>query len=171
MFFKAAFVLLNLGLSFSLASPTPAHKVAGTARTSAPSGALTVGSGGTYSTIQDAVDALSTTSTTAQSIFIEAGTYSEQVYIPARKAALTIYGYTTDTTSYASNTVTITAGVGLSSVSTDDESATLRVWATNFKMYNINVENSYGSGQQALAISAYASVSVSFPEHDLHFCC
>lgn len=75
-------------------------------RTTAPSGALVVSksaTSGQYSTIQKAVDALSTTSTSAQSIFIEAGTYSEQVTIPARKAALTIYGYTSNTASYSSN--------------------------------------------------------------------
>jgi hypothetical protein len=57
--------------------------------------------------VQKAINALSTTSTTAQSIFILAGTYNEQVDIPARKAVLTIYGYTTDTSSYAANVVNI----------------------------------------------------------------
>ncbi|KAK4547373.1 hypothetical protein LTR36_001029 [Oleoguttula mirabilis] len=131
-----------------------------TSRTSAPSGALTVGSSGTYSTIQKAVNALSATSTSSQSIFIEAGTYSEQVYIKALKGPLTIYGYTTDTSSYADNKVTITADKALADESTDDETATLRVWTTNFKMYNVNVKNTYGSATsngQALALSASAT--------------
>lgn len=55
--------------------------------------------------IQSAVNALSTTSTTAQAIFIMPGTYSEQVVIPARKAVLAIYGYTTDTSGYSANQV------------------------------------------------------------------
>lgn len=87
-------VLLNIGLALAAS------------RTTAPSGALVVSksaTSGQYSKIQSAIDALSTTSTTAQSVFIEAGTYDEQVYIPARKAALTLYGYTTDTTGYADN--------------------------------------------------------------------
>ena len=110
--------------------------------TSPPSGALVVSksaTSGQYSSIQAAVDALSTTSTTAQAIFINPGTYTEQVYIPARQAALTIHGYTTDTSSYLSNQVTITYGQSLLSVSTDDETATVRAWSANFKMYNINV--------------------------------
>jgi pectinesterase len=41
-----------------------------TSRTTAPSGALTVGSSGTYSTIQKAVDALDTSTSSEQSIFI-----------------------------------------------------------------------------------------------------
>lgn len=132
-------------------------------RTSAPSGALVVSKAagsGQYSKIQDAVDALSTTSTTAQAIFIEAGTYSEQVYVPARKAQLTIYGYSENTADYSHNTVTITSGISLNEVANDDLTGTLRVWAENFKLYNVNVENSYGQGKQAIALSAYAAVSI-----------
>ncbi|EKD16978.1 pectinesterase [Drepanopeziza brunnea f. sp. 'multigermtubi' MB_m1] len=90
-------------------------------QTTAPSGAITVSPGGTYSTIQAAVDSLSTSSTTAQSIFNLAGTYKEQVIIPARKATLKIYGYTTDTSSYAINFVTITHSSSLASGAADDE--------------------------------------------------
>ena len=126
-------------------------------RTTAPSGALVVGSGKTYTKIQDAVDALSTTSTTAQSIFIEAGTYNEQVYIPAREAKLTIYGYTEDDSSYDSNTVTITNDIYYAETENDDETATVRNWADYSTFYNVNIENTSGaSGKQALALSAYA---------------
>jgi pectinesterase len=131
-------------------------------RTSAPIGALIVSkapSKGQYSRIQDAVNALSTSSTTAQSIFIEAGTYTEQVYVAPRKAALTIYGYSTNTDDYNQNVVTITQKKSLNDVATDDLTATLRAWSTNFKLYNVNLVNSYGSGGQALALSASASVS------------
>lgn len=125
-------------------------------RTSAPSGCITAGSGGTYSTIQDAVDSLSTTSTTAQCIFIEPGTYNEQVVVSSREAQLTFYGYTEDTTSYSSNEVTISNDLSAADGLTDDETGTLRVQATNFKAYNINIANTYGEGSQAIALSAYA---------------
>jgi pectinesterase len=131
------------------------------ARTSAPAGALVVSkapSKGQYSKIQDAVNALSTSSTTAQSIFIEAGTYTEQVYIAPRKAALTIYGYSTNTDDYNQNVVTITQKLSMNSVATDDLTATLRAWSTNFKLYNVNLANTYGQGAQALAVNAAASV-------------
>ncbi|MCJ1241357.1 hypothetical protein MMC14_009362 [Varicellaria rhodocarpa] len=108
---------------------------------------------------QAAINALSTTSTTAQSIFIEAGTYSEQVYIPARKAQLIVYGSTSDTASYTSNMVTITHSASLATSSNDDATATVRNWATNTKFYNVNIANTFGksaSNGQALAISAYA---------------
>jgi len=137
-------------------------------RTSAPSGALTVGSSGKYSTISEAVDALDTSTSSSQSIFIEAGTYSEQVYIKALKGPLTIYGYTEDTESYADNKVTITASHALADEDTDDETATLRVWTTNFKMYNVNVKNTYGSATsngQALALSASAGVRQAQQDH------
>lgn len=127
-----------------------------TSRTSAPSGCITVGSGGSYSTIQSAVDTLSTSSSTAQCLFIEPGTYSEQVLVSSRKAQLTIYGYTSDTSSYSSNEVTITGSLSQADGLSNDETATLRVKATNFKLYNVNVANTYGKGSQAVALSAYA---------------
>lgn len=129
-------------------------------RTTAPSGALVVGGSGKYSTIQAAVNALSRTSTSAQSIFINAGTYKEQVYIQALKGPLTIYGSTADTTTYKSNKVIITSSHALANEANDDATGTLRVWTSNFKMYNVNVKNTYGqaaSNGQALALSAEAT--------------
>lgn len=146
-------------MKFSLATNllSLASLVLGASRTTAPSGALVVGSGQKYTTISKAVAALSSTSTSEQIIFIQPGTYKEQVYIPALKGPLTIYGSTKDTTTYSSNQVIITSGYGLDSKSTDDETATLRVWTQNFKLYNVNVKNTRGQGSQALALSAYAA--------------
>lgn len=65
-------------------------------RTSPPSGCLTVGSSGTYSTINAALTALGTGSSTSTAcVFIYAGIYasSSQVYINY-EGALTLYGYT-----------------------------------------------------------------------------
>ncbi|KAH6986666.1 pectin lyase fold/virulence factor [Ilyonectria destructans] len=128
-------------------------------RTTAASGYLVVKkspSSGQYSTIQAAVNALSTTSTRAQCIFIDQGTYSEQVLVPSRAAQLSIYGYTTDTTSYAGNKATITGKKSQADGLGNDETATLHVKSPNFKLYNINAANTYGSGSQAVALSAYA---------------
>ncbi|KAI0966921.1 family 8 carbohydrate esterase [Xylaria arbuscula] len=135
-----------------------ASLVLASSRTSAPSGCVTVAtSGGDYTSVQDAIDDLSTTSTDAQCVFIDQGTYTEQVYIASRAAQLTIYGYTTDTTSYAENGATITYNLDATSAGSDDASGTLRVWAANVKIYNVNVVNSYGKGSQAIALSAYAN--------------
>ncbi|KAK1584889.1 pectinesterase [Colletotrichum navitas] len=128
-------------------------------RTSAPNGCLTVtkspGSG-QYGTVQQAVDALSTSASGTQCIFIDQGTYDEQVLVPERTAQLTIYGYTADTSSYAGNKVTITASKSQANGLNNDETATLRIKAKNFKLYNVNVANAYGKGSQAVALSAYA---------------
>lgn len=148
-------ITANMKSVFSFA--TLVTSVLAASRTSAPSGCITAGSGGTYSTVQKAVDSLSTTSTTAQCIFIEAGTYKEQVVVSSRAAQLTFYGYTEDTLSYSANQVTITNNLAAASGLTDDETGTLRVQATNFKAYNINIVNSYGKGSQAIALSAYAA--------------
>ncbi|KAL7274024.1 hypothetical protein RUND412_003095 [Rhizina undulata] len=131
-----------------------------TAMNSPPSGAIVVrptATTGAYTSIQSAVDSLSTTSTADQIIFIYAGTYKEQVYIPARKAQLTIYGQTADMSSYSDNKVTITKGLSQDTVSNDDLTATVRAWSAGLKMYNINLVNSRGEGSQALALSAYAT--------------
>jgi pectinesterase len=112
-------------------------------RTSPPSGCLHVAkSGGTYTTVQAAIDSLSTTSTAAQCVFINQGTYTEQVYIPDRAAQLTIYGYTTDDTSYAANGATLTFNKDAASAGNNDASGTLRVHAENVKVYNLDVVNS-----------------------------
>ncbi|KFY31485.1 hypothetical protein V493_01066 [Pseudogymnoascus sp. VKM F-4281 (FW-2241)] len=100
------------------------------ALTAPPEGALTVGSGGTFATIQEAVDALDTGSSNTQSIFIFSGTYNEQVKIPGLGGALEVYGFSEDDTSYAGNTVTF---------------------------YNLNIKNTYGKGSQAVALSCYGT--------------
>ncbi|KAF2238187.1 carbohydrate esterase family 8 protein, partial [Viridothelium virens] len=149
---KVISYLRGIILSASLASAT--------SRTSPPAGALVVNSNassGQYKTVSAAVKALSTSSTSAQSIFIYPGTYSEQVAIPALKGLLTIYGSTTDTSSYTSNSVTITNGASQASGLTDDGTGTLRAeTSAGFKLYNVNLANSYGSGSQALALSSNA---------------
>ncbi|KAJ5524780.1 hypothetical protein N7494_011430 [Penicillium frequentans] len=133
-----------------------AASVLAASRTTAPSGSIVVAkSGGDYTTISDAISALDTDSSETQTIFIEEGTYEEQVYIPELSGKLVIYGQTEDDTTYSSNTVTITSGLALADVSDDDESATLRNWAAQTAIYNINVANTYGEGSQALALSAY----------------
>lgn len=111
--------------------------------TSPPSGATTVSSGGS---IQDAIDSGATT------IFVEAGTYSEQLYITGDD--VTIYGYSSST-DYSGNQVTVTSGLSQANGLSNDETATIRSHGDNFKIYNVDIVNSYGSGSQAVALSLY----------------
>ncbi|KAF2824442.1 pectin lyase-like protein [Ophiobolus disseminans] len=144
-------------LSFAAtAIAAPASLAPRAGRLTAPAGCLTVGSSSTHKTVQAAVNALSTSSTTAQCIFIAKGTYKEQVYVQQLKSALTIYGETADTSSYTGNTVTITQGKSQDDVANNDLTATLRAHTTNLKVYNINLVNTRGQGSQALALSANA---------------
>ncbi|KAM3079323.1 hypothetical protein ACMFMG_005757 [Clarireedia jacksonii] len=143
-------------MRFLLSLSTFITAVLATARTSAPAGAITVGSGGTYSTVQKAINSLSTTTTSTQSIFILAGTYTEQVTIPALKGKLNVYGYTKDTSSYTSNVVNIQHSSSLLSGAADDEhTGTVINLSANTAFYNINIKNTYGKGSQAIALSAY----------------
>ena len=127
-----------------------------TSRTTPPSGCLTVGSGGKYATVQAGVNALSTSSTSSQCLFLYPGTYTEQVLIPALKGPLVVYGSTTDTSSYTSNTATITYHADIVSAGSDDASGTVRNKASNTKFYNVNIANTF-VGDQAIALSAYGN--------------
>jgi pectinesterase len=106
--------------------------------------------------IQSAVSSISTSSKSAHSIFIYSGTYTEQVTIPVLAGSLTIYGYTTDTSSYAGNVVNLEWDSSLASgAANDEETAALINLSPNVAVYNINIKNTYGSGSQAIALSAY----------------
>ncbi|KAB8069399.1 pectin lyase fold/virulence factor [Aspergillus leporis] len=142
-----------------LASALFAATALAASRMTAPAGAIVVAkSGGDYNTVSAAVDALGTTSTSTQIIFIEEGTYDEQVYIPSLAGKLIIYGQTEDDTTYTGNLVTITHNIKLADVANDDETATVRNHAANSSIYNLNIANTVGqAGHQALAVSAYGN--------------
>ncbi|KAH6889473.1 pectin lyase fold/virulence factor [Thelonectria olida] len=126
----------------------------GAARTTAPSGAIVVAkSGGDYTTIQEAVDSV----TSGGVIFIQPGTYEEQVLIADTAGSLTIYGYTEDDQDYSKNEVTLTHSLGADEAGNNDSSGTLRAKNDGLKVYNVNVVNSRGEGVQAIALSAYGS--------------
>ncbi|KAJ4314652.1 hypothetical protein N0V84_008779 [Fusarium piperis] len=122
------------------------------ARTQAPSGAIVVGEGGDFSSIQAAVNSVSGSNSV---IFVKPGTYKEQVLIPDSAGALTIYGYTEDDQDYSKNQVTLTHSLGADEAGNNDSSGTLRAKNKGLKVYNINVANSRGKGVQAIALSAY----------------
>ncbi|PVI05618.1 carbohydrate esterase family 8 protein [Periconia macrospinosa] len=130
----------------------PLEKRAG--RTEAPAGCLVAGGSGKYSTVQSAVNALSKSTTSSQCIFINPGTYKEQVVLSGFQSPIVFYGYTTDTSSYTGNQVTITQSKSQADGIGNDATATLRASTPNLKVYNINFVNSYGKGSQAVAVSA-----------------
>lgn len=117
-------------------------------RTSAPDGCVTVPDD--FSSIQAAVNS------SPDCIFIQPGTYNEQVLVSSGAGQLSIYGYTEDDTSYEGNTVHVVQSKAASQGYSNDETATLRVKTDGFKLYNVDVENSFGEGSQAVALSAYS---------------
>ncbi|KAG9034426.1 hypothetical protein FRB95_013223 [Tulasnella sp. JGI-2019a] len=120
-----------------------------------PSGAITIGksgSGATYSTITAGL-----ADTSSNIYYIYAGNYTESVVLT--RAGISIYGATSNTYSYASNTVTISHSLSAAAAGSDDASGTVRVTgaATGVSLYNINIENTYGVGSQAIALGAAAT--------------
>ena len=131
-------------------------------RLTPPRGALVVDISnklpGSYANISAAVTALRNTSS-PQTIYIAPGTYSEQVYIPPLAGPLVVQGYTKDARSWKDNKVTITGNLSRQTpgLANNDATATLRLWTSNVKLYNLDVENTFGeaaTGGQALALSA-----------------
>ncbi|SPQ25674.1 27339075-7534-4851-a438-cd15d811421d [Thermothielavioides terrestris] len=115
---------------------------------------------GSYRTVQEGVNALSTTTKTPQNLFIFPGTYVEQVYIPPLASNLTVQGYTCNSKSYEGNQATITYNLALINTTSDDKTATLRQWNPNTKVYNLNIVNTFGhipQNGQNLALSAEAT--------------
>ncbi|KAG6025464.1 hypothetical protein E4U41_001520 [Claviceps citrina] len=124
--------------------------------TSPPPGALIVGPGH-HATVQSAVDALNKNQQSEQVIFIHPGTYHEQVKIERLAGPLKVFGYSNNESSYTANQVTIVAGHSQKDKPSNDETATVHVKTANFKMYNVNVNNSFGRGSPAVALSAFES--------------
>ncbi|CAE7225340.1 unnamed protein product [Rhizoctonia solani] len=122
------------------------------ARASIPTGAITIGSGGKYSTISAALQ-----DTSSNIYYIYSGTYNEQVYI--NRANVKIYGQTNSDLDYNSNTVTITNNLSAAQAGSNDLSGTVRVAATGVSLYNLkphSIANTYGKGAQAIALSVQA---------------
>jgi pectinesterase len=120
------------------------------ATTSPPNGALIVGVNAQYKNLQSAVTAASP----GKTIFIQPGTYNEQVYIPPEKKNLVIIGYSENGGSYNGNKVTITQSLAQDKGKDNEHTATLRAWGDGLKVYNVNFVNSRGQGSQALALAA-----------------
>jgi pectinesterase len=94
-------------------------------------------------------------STDAACIYIASGTYEEQLTIDY-DGALTIYGETSDSSTSASNDVTITHTIDSTDAGTLDESSTVNIVSSNVSLYNLNIVNGYGYGSQAVAVTANA---------------
>lgn len=125
------------------------------AGTNPPAGALVVGQGGQYRTVQQAVDA----ARSGQTIFIRSGSYREQVFVPKQKSRITIIGQSSSEGSYRGNTVTITGNKAQDNPkgTNNDNTGVLRAHGDGFKLYNVNLVNTRGKGSQALALSAYGN--------------
>ncbi|CAE6423510.1 unnamed protein product [Rhizoctonia solani] len=119
------------------------------AASSPPSGSITVGKGGKYATLTEAL-----ADTSSDVYFVYAGTYTGQTSIS--RANIKIYGQSSNSLDYSSNNVTFTDNVPESTAGSDAKSATIRVLATGVSLYNLNIANTYGKPvekSQAIALS------------------
>lgn len=120
---------------------------------------------GSYPNVTAALASLPGDSTN-QTIFIYAGTYTEQVPSINRPGAVRIIGYTTGSPgqSYSDNQVTITFSRGLSvsplpTGHSDAETATVSTASNRVSFYNINIVNSDNlDGSEASYVTLAASI-------------
>ncbi|QRW09745.1 pectinesterase [Ceratobasidium sp. AG-Ba] len=136
----------------TIITPPTSTSAASTPSSSIPAGAITVGPGGTYSTIAAALK-----DTSSNVYYLYAGTYKEQILIS--RANVKIYGQTSNKLDYTANTVTITNNIPASQAGSNDASGTVRVSATGVSLYNLNIANTYGKPvdqSQAIALSVQA---------------
>jgi pectinesterase len=122
-----------------------------------PAGAITIAKDGSgkYTSIAKAL-----ADTSSSVYYIYPGNYTEQVVIS--RANIKIYGETSSLSSYSGNTVTISRNMPASVAGSNDASGTVRVTsaATGVRLYNLNIENTYGkpvNQAQAIALSAYGA--------------
>ncbi|KAK2764278.1 hypothetical protein FQN54_008970 [Arachnomyces sp. PD_36] len=130
--------------------------VAAVDRSTPPEECLTVSvdGEGEYSSFADAVGAVAETGGDA-CIFLYPGTYEGQVAIDYENSGnLTIYGSTMETSNYKQNTALVTNTLSSPDAGSLDASATLLLESDNVSIYNVNFENGYGEGAQAVAVSA-----------------
>ncbi|KDN43153.1 hypothetical protein RSAG8_06306, partial [Rhizoctonia solani AG-8 WAC10335] len=134
MIFKT-FVLLS-AVASSLCASSP------------PPGSITVGPGGTYSTLSAALQ-----DTSSHVYFVYAASIQERVVIS--RPNVTIYGQTSDESTYSQNQATIYNNIPASTAGSNEASATISIHAsaTDVKLYNLNIANTYGRGSQAIALS------------------
>ncbi|KAH7339942.1 pectin lyase fold/virulence factor [Rhizoctonia solani] len=113
-----------------------------------PIGSITVGPGGQYSTLSDAL-----TDTSSNVYFIYGTSINERVVIT--RPNITIYGQTSDKSTYSKNLATIHNNIPASTAGSGEASATISIHAstTDVKFYNLNIANTYGYGSQAIALS------------------
>ncbi|KAJ1300732.1 hypothetical protein OPQ81_002376 [Rhizoctonia solani] len=134
MFFKALALLSAIASGLCESSPPP--------------GSITVGPGGTYSTLSDALQ-----DTSSNVYFVYATSIKERVVIT--RANITIYGQTSDESTYSQNQATIYNDIPASTAGSNEASATVSIHATatDVKLYNLNIANTYGRGSQAIALA------------------
>ncbi|KAL0936920.1 pectin methylesterase [Colletotrichum truncatum] len=158
----AVAVPLEVGVSLGTTDAAPQCSGDKFSQTRPPRNAVVVDASGkqpnSFPTVNEAVAALKNV-TDEQSVFIYPGIYEEQVRIPAHLGPITIRGYTCDSRTYAGNQVTLTGKLNrqVPNITSNDGTATLRIWTPNVKLYNLNVANTAGQqakNGQALAISA-----------------
>ncbi|KAL5598665.1 hypothetical protein BROUX41_003421 [Berkeleyomyces rouxiae] len=100
----------------------------------------------TFSTIQDAVNALPANPQATATVFIYPGSYNEQLVL--KKNGTTIFlGYSERPEDYSANTVTITFSRGADTQGNGSNSDGATVYATGnyFKAQNINFHNTFGT--------------------------
>jgi len=106
---------------------------------------------GDHATLQAAIDAIPADRKTGYSIRLGPGTYREKIHIPADKPPIRLVGAGADKSIIVWNDAAKTPDSSGQELGTF-RSATMTVGSSEFSAEGLTIENSYGTGSQALAL-------------------
>jgi len=106
---------------------------------------------GSFTTVQQAIDAVENNVPTRTKIFIKAGTYKEKITIPAEKGAILLQGENPDTTLITYDDFASKKNADGKETGTTN-SSTVFIYSKNFTAKNLSFENSSGRVGQAVAV-------------------
>ncbi|KAJ0985875.1 hypothetical protein J5N97_004231 [Dioscorea zingiberensis] len=144
------FLILILQLVYFMGTSTVGGVVSPTNTSSAVLITVDQSGKGDFQRIQDAIDAVPPNFSKQVFISINPGVYRERVVVPKEKPWIILSG--------ANETTTIITWSGRWDTL---QSTTLSIWASNFVGRYLTIQNTYGPGSQALAVSVFGD-SVSF---------
>ena len=114
---------------------------------------LVAKSGGNYSTVQAAINSVASNKSTRTVIYIQNGTYKEVITVASGKNNITLLGQSNTGVILQYNNAASTINPSTGTAYGTGGSASMFIQGSGFYASTLTIQNSYGAGSQALAIS------------------